>query len=48
VFFVCAVESGHLALKFNKVTGLKEHVHTEGWNVKVPYFERAIDFDVRQ
>lgn len=42
------VESGCLALKFNKVSGLSETVHSEGWNWKLPYFERAIIFDVKQ
>jgi regulator of protease activity HflC (stomatin/prohibitin superfamily) len=42
------VESGHLALKFNKFSGLQDTVHSEGWNWKVPYFENAIIFDVRQ
>ncbi len=48
ILTVVVVESGCLALKFNKITGLSETVHSEGWNWKLPYFERAIIFDVKQ
>ena len=42
------MESGHLAIKFNKLQGLGEQVYSEGWNVKIPYLEKPIIFDVRQ
>ena len=49
IFFILnLVESGHLAIKFNKFYGLDTTVRSEGWNWKIPYFERAIIFDVRQ
>jgi len=41
------VEPGHRALKFNKISGVGEAIYREGWNFKLPYFERAIVFDTR-
>ena len=41
------VESGHLAIKFNKLYGLGDPIYTEGWNFKLPYLEKPIIFDVR-
>jgi prohibitin 2 len=41
------VDIGHYALKFNKITGLGKTVYREGWNVKIPYFERPIIFNVQ-
>lgn len=42
------VESGQLAIKFNKIHGLGDQVYAEGWNFKIPYIEKPIIFDVRQ
>ena len=41
------VEPGHRALKFNKISGVGNDIYREGWNFKMPYFERAIIFDTR-
>jgi len=41
------VEPGHRAFKFNKFSGIQDDIHREGWNFKIPYFERAIIYDVR-
>ena len=42
------VEPGHRAFLFNKVSGVKENnIVREGWNLKLPYFERPIIYDVR-
>lgn len=34
-------------MKFNKITGLGETVYREGWNLKLPYFEQPIIFNVQ-
>ena len=41
------VEPGHRALKFNKISGVGNQIFREGWNFKMPYFEKAIIFDTR-
>merc|ERR1719454_1589281 len=41
------VEAGHLAIKYNRLTGLQSDVYTEGVNFRLPWFERPIIFDVR-
>lgn len=42
-----AVDSGHRAIKFNKLTGLNEKIFKEGWHLMLPWFERPYIFDVR-
>ena len=41
------VDTGHAAIKFNKLLGVRELVFREGMHVKVPWFERPIIYDVR-
>jgi len=41
------VEPGHRAFKFNKISGVGNAIYKEGWNLKLPYFERPVIFDVR-
>ena len=41
------VDTGHRAIKFNKLMGIREEVFREGWHIKWPYFERPIIYDVR-
>lgn len=36
-----------MALKFSRLTGLSETVYREGWNFKIPYFERPIVFNIQ-
>ena len=42
-----AVEPGHRAFKFNKISGVGNDIVREGWHFKMPYFERPIIYDVR-
>lgn len=44
---VCAVEGGHRALKYNRLSGLNEDILPEGTHIRVPWFERPIIFDIR-
>jgi prohibitin 2 len=41
------VDSGHMAVKFNRLTGMKEQVYREGYHIMMPWFERPIIYDVR-
>jgi prohibitin 2 len=41
------VDTGHRAILFNKVYGVKETVYREGWHIKLPWFERPIIYDSR-
>jgi len=41
------VEAGHVAVKYNRMSGVSNDRHTEGLNFKVPWFERPIVFDIR-
>lgn len=44
---VVIVPAGHRAVVFNKVSGIKEKVLTEGLNFIIPFVEDEIMFDVR-
>jgi len=41
------VNAGHLALKYNRVSGVGSETRSEGINFLLPWFERAIIYDVR-
>jgi prohibitin 2 len=41
------VDAGHLAVKYNRVSGVGDHRISEGLNFMVPWFEKPIIFDVR-
>lgn len=41
------VDAGHLAVKYNRFSGVGEEPHREGLNFMVPWFERPIIFDIR-
>ena len=41
------VDTGHRAIKFNKVYGVREEIYREGWHLLVPWFERPIIYDVK-
>jgi prohibitin 2 len=41
------VDTGHKAIIFNKITGLKEGTYREGWHLKMPWLERAIIYNVK-
>lgn len=45
--FNMIVDTGHRAIKFNKIFGIKEGIFREGWHIRWPYFERPIIYDVR-
>ena len=44
---VYSVDSGHMAIKYSKLGGLKSNVYREGYHLLMPWFERPIVFDVR-
>jgi len=46
-FSLFNVEGGKRAIVFNRVVGVKDTVYGEGTHVMVPWFERAIIYDVR-
>lgn len=41
------MDTGHGAVVFNKVTGVKNHIYKEGWHLMVPWFERPIVYDLQ-
>lgn len=41
------VEGGHRAIVFNRLSGIKDTVYEEGTHIMIPWFERAIIYDVR-
>jgi prohibitin 2 len=41
------VDAGHLALTYNRLSGVGSTVHREGLNFLIPWFERAIIYDIR-
>lgn len=41
------VDTGHGAIVFNKVTGVKNQIYKEGWHVMMPWFERPIIYDLQ-
>jgi len=40
------VDTGHQALKFNKLTGVGSLTYKEGYHLMVPWFERPIIYNV--
>jgi len=40
------VDTGHGAIVFNKIYGVKNQVYKEGWHLMVPWFERPIVYDL--
>ena len=41
------VDTGHRAIKFNKISGVKNQTFREGWHIMYPWFERPIVYDVK-
>jgi prohibitin 2 len=41
------VNAGHMALKYNRMTGLGSDTCSEGLNFLIPWFERPIIYDIR-
>ncbi|KAJ0250913.1 Prohibitin-1 [Hirschfeldia incana] len=41
------VDGGHRAIMFNRLVGVKDKVYPEGTHLMVPWFERAVIYDVR-
>jgi prohibitin 2 len=41
------VEGGHRAIVYNRVVGIKDTIYSEGTHLKLPWFERAVTYDVR-
>eukprot|EP00405_Crypthecodinium_cohnii_P012282 CAMPEP_0206442854 /NCGR_PEP_ID=MMETSP0324_2-20121206/14050_1 /ASSEMBLY_ACC=CAM_ASM_000836 /TAXON_ID=2866 /ORGANISM="Crypthecodinium cohnii, Strain Seligo" /LENGTH=299 /DNA_ID=CAMNT_0053910737 /DNA_START=157 /DNA_END=1056 /DNA_ORIENTATION=- len=44
---VYTVEAGHIAVKYNRMSGVGDTTYREGVHLRLPWFERAIVFDVR-
>lgn len=44
---VYSVEAGHLAIKYNRFSGLGSDTYREGIHFRIPWVERAVTFDVR-
>jgi len=44
---VYSVEAGHLAIKYNRFSGVGSTSFIEGWHLRLPWFERPIFFDVK-
>lgn len=41
------MDTGHRAIKFNKISGVGNRTFKEGWHLLMPWFERPIIYDVR-
>ncbi len=41
------VETGHAAIVFNKVSGVKSNIYREGWHLMLPWFERPVVYDLQ-
>uniref|UniRef100_A0A0W0G0Z6 Prohibitin n=1 Tax=Moniliophthora roreri TaxID=221103 RepID=A0A0W0G0Z6_MONRR len=41
------VDGGHRAIKYTRLHGVKDDVYPEGTHLLVPWFEKAITFDIR-
>lgn len=41
------VETGHRAIKFSKLTGIRPEIYKEGFHLMLPWFERPIIYDCR-
>ncbi|KAK7056879.1 Prohibitin-2, subunit of the prohibitin complex (Phb1p-Phb2p) [Paramarasmius palmivorus] len=41
------VDGGHRAIKYTRLHGVKNDVYSEGTHLLVPWFEKAITFDIR-
>jgi len=41
------VDPGHMAIKYNRMSGVGDTTHREGLNFMIPWFERPIIFDLR-
>ena len=46
-YTIFKVDTGHRAILFNKLSGIKNNVYREGWHLKMPWFERPIVYEVR-
>jgi len=41
------VDGGHRAIKYTRIGGVKKEIYAEGTHLRIPWFETAIDYDVR-
>ncbi|KAE8209389.1 hypothetical protein CF319_g4450 [Tilletia indica] len=41
------VDGGHRAIKYSRMGGVRSDVYSEGTHFLIPWFEKAIDYDVR-
>ena len=44
---VFAVDTGHKASKFNKITGMREHTYREGYHLLLPFIEKPVIYSVK-
>ena len=47
LLLVLAVEGGHRAVMFNRVSGVSQKVYGEGTHLMLPWFDRPVIYDVR-
>lgn len=47
IFLNRIVESGHRAIKFNRISGVGAEIYSEGYHFAVPILERPIIYDIR-
>ncbi|KAF8327262.1 band 7 family-domain-containing protein [Cantharellus anzutake] len=41
------VDGGHRVIKYSRLHGIRDEIYNEGTHLLVPWFEKAVDFDVR-
>jgi prohibitin 2 len=46
-YTIFQVDTGHRAIKFNKLKGILPTIYKEGWHLMIPWLERPIIYDVR-
>jgi len=44
---IFTVQPGHIAIKFSKLTGLKDDYYKEGFSFRLPYFENPIIYNIQ-
>lgn len=47
IFVLLAVEGGHRAIIFNRLTGIQPDIYREGLHFRVPWFQYPIIYDIR-
>ena len=42
-----AVDTGHKAIKFNKISGMRSEIYREGYHMLIPFIEKPVIFSVK-